>query len=151
VPTQVTETTPSATFEAALEDFFGAVRRGRARAARQVGAGELTLSQFALVGAFDDAEERQVGELAEAAGVAGPTATRMLDGLERRGIVERRPSESDRRVVTVRLTPQGRRMVERKRKLSREARRALYDSLTPSERTHAERLLRRLAEVIDQL
>ena len=151
MPTGIAETAASETFEAALEDFFGAVRRGRARAARQVGAGELTLSQFALLGAFDDAQERQVGELAEAAGVAGPTATRMLDGLERRGIVERRPSESDRRAVTVRLTRDGRRLVERKRKLSREARRALYDSLTPSERTQAEHLLRRLAAVIEQL
>jgi DNA-binding MarR family transcriptional regulator len=151
VSAAVTDTTPSETFDAALEEFFGAVRRGRARAARQVGAGELTLSQFALLGAFDDAQERQVGELAEAAGVAGPTATRMLDGLERRGIVERRPSQSDRRAVSVRLTPEGRRLVERKRKLSREARRALYDSLSPSERAQAERLLRRLAEVIERL
>ena len=36
--------------------------------------------------------------------LAPPTATRMLDGLERESIVERRPSEEDRRCVTVELT-----------------------------------------------
>src|SRR5215211_1802836 len=148
---EVAQSVPPETFDAALEEFFGAVRRGRARAARQVGAEELTLSQFALLGAFDEASECQVGELAEAAAVAGPTATRMLDGLERRGIVERRPSVADRRVVAVRLTPKGRRLVERKRKLYVEARRAFYESLSPSERRQAERLLRRLAAVIEEL
>jgi DNA-binding MarR family transcriptional regulator len=142
---------PPATFEAALDEFFGAVRRSRARAAKQVGAGELTQSQFQLLGAFADAAERQVGELAEAAGVAAPTATRMLDGLERAGIVERRPSDSDRRAVTVRLTAKGRRLTDRRRQLVAEKREALYASLSPSERRQVERLLRRLAAVIEEL
>ena len=145
-----TASVPTA-FDSALDEFFGAIRRSRARAAQQVGAGELTLSQFQLLGAFAEAPESTVGELAEAAGVAGPTATRMLDGLERAGIVERRPSEQDRRVVTVRLTAKGRRLLERKRLLVAEKRRALYESLAPSERRQVERLLRRLAGVIEEL
>jgi MarR family transcriptional regulator, organic hydroperoxide resistance regulator len=151
VPRTATPASPPATFDAALDEFFGALRRGRARAAAQVGAGELTQSQFQLLGAFTDADERNVGELAEAASVAAPTATRMLDGLERSGIVERRPSEADRRAVTVRLTPKGKRLVERRRKLSIEKRRALYESLTPSERRQVERLLSRLAAVMEEL
>jgi DNA-binding MarR family transcriptional regulator len=138
-------------FVSALDEFFSAVRRSRARTARETGAGELTLSQYQLLTALAETPERPVGELAEAAAVAPPTATRMLDGLERSGIVERRHSTVDRRVVTVRLTPDGQRLVERKERLVAAKRKALYESLSDSERRQVERLLRRLAEVIEEL
>lgn len=44
-------------------------------------------------------------ELAAVAGVAQPTAARVLDGLVRRDLVERRPGAG--RTVPLRLTPQG--------------------------------------------
>ncbi|MHC5011032.1 MAG: MarR family winged helix-turn-helix transcriptional regulator [Planctomycetota bacterium] len=37
-----------------------------------------------------------------------PDVTRLLDGLEKRGLVSRRREEEDRRVVIVRITPEGR-------------------------------------------
>jgi MarR family transcriptional regulator, organic hydroperoxide resistance regulator len=146
-----TEAEPPASFVRALEEFFAAVRRSRARAAREAGAGELTVSQYTLLAGLRGRPERPVGELAEDAGVSSPTATRMLDGLERAGVVERRPSSSDRRVVTVRLSAKGRRLLRRKEEVVADKRRALYDSLSPAERTQAERLLRRLADVIEEL
>ena len=142
---------PPASFVSAIEDFSSAVRRSRARAAREAGAGELTASQYQLLSALAEGADQPVGELADAACIAAPTATRMLDGLERAGIVERRHSTVDRRVVTVRLTPKGHRLVERKQQVVAEKRRALWASLGPSERQQVERLLRRLAEVIEEL
>jgi DNA-binding MarR family transcriptional regulator len=155
--TAAPELDPPASFTSALDEFFSAVRRSRARAAREAGAGELTLSQYQLLAALADEAgnprepELPVGELAEAAGCAAPTATRMLGGLERDGIVERRPSSSDRRVVTVRLTRRGRRLVDEKERVVQAKRRALYASLGDSERAQVERLLRRLAGVIEEL
>jgi MarR family transcriptional regulator, organic hydroperoxide resistance regulator len=142
---------PPASFGQALDEFMSALRRSRARAAREAGAGELTHSQFALLTALDACPERPVGELAECGGVAPPTATRMLDGLERAGVIERRHSTADRRVVTVRLTDAGRRLVERKRELVAFKRRALYASLDADERGQVEQLLRRLAQAIEEL
>src|SRR5919201_5865949 len=136
---------PPASFVSALEEFFSAVRRSRARAAREAGAGELTVSQYQLLAALAEGSERPVGELAEAAAVTTPTATRMLDGLVRAGIAERRHSTADRRVVTVRLTAKGRRLMTRKEEVVDAKRRALFHSLNPSERRQVERLLRRLA------
>ena len=75
----------------------------------------------------------------------------MLDGLVRAGIVERRPSSSDRRVVEIALTDEGKRIVRRKRSRIAAKRRALYDSLEPDEREQAERLLLRLAGLIEEL
>lgn len=137
-------------FEAAWDEFFAAIRRGRGRAARDHGE-ELTLSQYNLLAALSDHPELPVGEIALAAGVAAPTATRMLDHLQRAGIVRRAHSTLDRRVVTVSLTAQGHQLVARKRAQVAEKRRALHDSLTPSEREQAERLLRRLAGLIEEL
>jgi DNA-binding MarR family transcriptional regulator len=49
-----------------------------------------------------------IGELAGATGVAVSTATRMAQGLERAGMVARRPIGDDRRRREVDLTPHGR-------------------------------------------
>lgn len=137
-------------FEAAWDEFFAAMRRARGRAAREQGD-ELTLSQQHLLAALDDHPELTVSELALSAGVAPPTATRMLDHLDRAGIVRRGHSTQDRRVVTVTLTEQGRQLLARKRAEVSEKRRSLFESLEPSERAQAERLLRRLAGLIEEL
>ena len=153
----MSSTTPAtdlrADFEAAWDEFFAAMRRARGRAASEAEKEGLSLAQFQLLYSFaelDTDEALPVGVLAEAAGVAPPTATRMLDGLERQGAVERRPSTTDRRSVTVRLTPRGRRLLTRKRKLVAEKRRALFEALDPDDRASAARLLRTLAATIEE-
>ncbi len=50
----------------------------------------------------------RAGQLAKAADLTPASVTAMLDGLEQRGMVQRRRSEQDRRVVFVSLTPAGR-------------------------------------------
>ena len=109
------------------------------------------MSQYHLLEALADAGDLNVGRLAEAAGVAAPTATRMLDSLERADIVARRPCAGDRRAVTVSLTRKGGRLVAAKREAVEEQRHALYDTLDEHERAQVERLLRRLAEAIDEV
>jgi DNA-binding MarR family transcriptional regulator len=42
-----------------------------------------------------------------------PDVTRLVDRLEKAGLVERRRSEDDRRVVLVRITPKGRALLRR--------------------------------------
>ncbi len=137
-------------FETAWDELFAALRRARGRAAQERGE-ELTLSQQNLLTALGEHPQLPVGEVALAAGVAPPTATRMLDHLERADIVRREHSTRDRRVVTVALTEQGRRLLERKRAAVSEKRRTLYESLEPDEREQAERLLHRLAGLIEDL
>src|SRR5215210_3635474 len=83
--------------------FLGALRRARTRLSDDPEA-RLTLAQYLLVAPLLDAPTRSVGELAANAGVASPTATRMLDGLEREGHVQRETAAHDRRCVELRLT-----------------------------------------------
>ena len=138
-------------FAGAWDRFFAGIRHARGRAAQAQETGELTLSQHHLLSALAEERELRIGELAVAAGVAAPTATRMLQGLESAGIVRRVQSSEDRRAVSVRLTAKGKRLLDEKRRLVARKRRALYDSLSPAERAQAERLLNRLAEAVDEL
>jgi DNA-binding MarR family transcriptional regulator len=56
--------------------------------------------------------ELSPGQLVRQTLVTSGTMTNRVDRLERRGLVERRPSPTDRRGVIVRLTPAGQRTVD---------------------------------------
>jgi DNA-binding MarR family transcriptional regulator len=56
-----------------------------------------------------------IGALAAAEGVAAPTMTRLVDGLERDGFVRRRRDPADARGVLVEATAAGRRILTRGR------------------------------------
>jgi MarR family transcriptional regulator, organic hydroperoxide resistance regulator len=133
-----------------LRALFAAVRQARSRAAKGLEA-ELTLSQHDMLLALGDRGGLRVGELAEAAAVAPPTATRMLDGLERAGIVERGPAGDDRRAVVVCLTDEGRRLLARKRRKVAARLGGVFGAMDASERENAQRLLRNLTEAIEEL
>ncbi len=51
--------------------------------------------------------QKTLGELAAAEGVAGPTMTRIVDGLLSEGLAERLPHPTDGRAVTIAATPAG--------------------------------------------
>ena len=136
-------------FTAAWETFFRTTRRLRARAGKQ-DLGGLSLSQYQLLQPLRDADELTVGVLAEGAGVAAPTATRMLDCLERDGHLTRRHSETDRRSVLISLTPSGREVVEAAHAAIKAWRRRVFEALEPEEREQAAALLTRLSEVMEE-
>ena len=50
-------------------------------------------------------------ELAQASLLTSGTITARIDGLEERGLVERRPCPDDRRAIQIRLTPAGRELI----------------------------------------
>ena len=54
--------------------------------------------------------------LAASLAISGPALTQLTDRLARKGLIERRPFEGDRRTVMVALTDQGTRVVHRFRK-----------------------------------
>jgi DNA-binding MarR family transcriptional regulator len=57
----------------------------------------------------------RLGALAEAEGVRSATMTGIVNGLERDGLVRRRPHGSDRRAVSIEATAAGRRLLDRAR------------------------------------
>jgi DNA-binding MarR family transcriptional regulator len=145
----VTVTAPAAA-PPEWRQFLAALRRARARLTEDPAAG-LSLAQYLLVAPLLDTPTHSVGELAANAGVASPTATRMLDGLERDGIVAREAAVDDRRRVALRLTPVGRRVAATDRARYQAKGAELFAALDPAERTQAARLLGRLAALMEEL
>jgi DNA-binding MarR family transcriptional regulator len=142
------DTTDVEAFLVSFDALASAVRRARGGTARD---GELTLSQYGLLQALSGRQAARVRDLAEEAGIAPSTATRILDALERRSIVRRTRSPEDRRGVTVSLTDEGRQALNNQDAWLRGRQRSFYDGLPPIERELAPDLLVRLAGLIDDL
>jgi MarR family transcriptional regulator, organic hydroperoxide resistance regulator len=135
-------------FLVAFDALAQAVRRARGETAAD---GGLTLSQYGLLQALSGRRAARMRDLADAAGIAPSTATRILDALERREIVRRTRSTKDRRSVTVSLTDRGRQALEKQDAWMRGRQRAFYAGLPAVERELAPDLLVRLAALIDEL
>jgi DNA-binding MarR family transcriptional regulator len=137
-------------FAAALEELVRAVLRASGRGVPG-GETELTLSQYFLMDAMGD-QSLTVSEVARAARVAVPTATRALRALEDRGFVEReREDGDDRRLVTVALTRSGRDVLDEKHTWVKTRQREIFEGLTEAERETVSGTLNVLAEGIGEL
>src|SRR5882724_12042463 len=90
------------------------------------GLTEATWRPLAYVGRLGDGVRQK--ELAAALGIEGPSLVRLLDNLERRGLIERREHETDRRARGLHLTAAGRELAIRVAKIGSELqRRALAE------------------------
>jgi DNA-binding MarR family transcriptional regulator len=136
-------------FAAAWDDFVLALRRSQAPGRQP--PGELTLAQYYLLRPLEREPAVPLCQLADSAGIAPPTATRLVDGLEKADVIRRERPQSDRRTVLVSLTPTGRKRLKRKHQQLARRRRRVYENLAPSERLQSERLLKHLSELIAQL
>jgi DNA-binding MarR family transcriptional regulator len=67
---------------------------------------ELTLPQYRVLGILAEGSAAASG-LADRLAVRRPSITALIDGLEARGLVDRRQEDTDRRRVELRLTPEG--------------------------------------------
>ena len=137
-------------FLAGFDALAQAVRRARGANGRSPNGG-LTLSQYGLLEILSDQPTARVQELAAHAGITASTATRILDALERREIVQRTRSDEDRRAVAVSLTYHGRQLLDAEQEWLRGRQRAFYAALPSAEQSLAPDLLFRLAALIDEL
>lgn len=131
-----------------LHELFTAMRRNWGRLASSESG--LSLSQLALLDAVTTDGPPLVGQIAAHAGVSGPSATRMLKQLERRGVVTRQRSSLDERKVLVTLTERGRDLVARQRTALRDKQRHDYAALNPRRREAFVDVLRQMATMVDK-
>jgi DNA-binding MarR family transcriptional regulator len=71
-------------------------------------AGELTLAQWRALVVLGRSDAVRVGAIAAAIGGSLPSTSRLIQRLERRGLVTTERDESDRRATLVRITQNGR-------------------------------------------
>ncbi|MBF4993945.1 MarR family transcriptional regulator [Arthrobacter gandavensis] len=79
---------------------------------RRIPGWDLTTSQSSVMSTLVDRGPLRMSELAALEGVQLPSATSVVNGLVRLGLVERRADPADRRAVVIDLTAKGRSQVE---------------------------------------
>ncbi len=134
---------------AALFRAFGqALRLHRQFMARRLGETDLHPGQAACLGVLAHRDGIAQRDLAEALHIAPPTLSRMLQSMEKNGVVERRDDEADQRLSRVYMTDAG-------RTVAREMRAAMADhipvavaALSDDERVELARLLDKLSASI---
>jgi DNA-binding MarR family transcriptional regulator len=88
----------------------------------------------------------RMSELSDHLHIAARSATEVVDALETRGRVERRPDPDDRRATLVEVTEHGTSVLDAIRAArGTEAERA-FDRLSPTDRAHLARILRKLID-----
>ncbi|HEY4918112.1 MAG TPA: MarR family winged helix-turn-helix transcriptional regulator [Solirubrobacteraceae bacterium] len=133
---------------AAFRRVFRSFNRLRGRDTH-LGASELSHAQFELLIELSERGELPAGELAAAARLTPATVTQMLDHLAEQGHVERVRSETDRRVVVSRLTPQGKGKIDAKREAWQSRWEQALQGVGSDELRAATRVLERLAEMVE--
>jgi MarR family transcriptional regulator, organic hydroperoxide resistance regulator len=83
--------------------------------------------------------------LAAAMGVEPPTATKMLQRMERAGLIERRPDPDDARISRVYLTPRGRALEQPVLEVWKQLEAQTVAGLSPTEQALLRRLLMQVA------
>ncbi|MFJ4334705.1 MULTISPECIES: MarR family winged helix-turn-helix transcriptional regulator [unclassified Streptomyces] len=99
-----------------------------------------------LTDLYEQSVPQRMSMLAQKFDVAPRTVTTLVDGLERRGLVQRGPDPDDRRAVLVSVTPKGNALMQEiewgRQSLADE----LVNRLTPDERVQFARLLDKLRQ-----
>ncbi|MBY0323812.1 MAG: MarR family transcriptional regulator [Reyranella sp.] len=98
---------------------------------RAYGLTDATWRPLAYVGKLGGGVRQK--ELAMALSIEGPTLVRLLDNLERRGLIERREDETDRRARGIYLTRAGRDLAVRVAKVGAEVQARALAKVSPAD------------------
>lgn len=89
-------------------------------------------------------------DLAQALEIEGPSLVHLLDSLERRGLIERREDEADRRARRIYLTPRGRDLQKWVFKVSEDVQQRLLAAIGPADLEACDRAFRAIEAMADQ-
>ena len=103
------------------------------RAADQLGS--VSLVQLRALSVIDEVDGANLMQLSDGMGVTVSTASRLVDRLLTAGLVDRRPSETTRREITLSLTAQGQSLLSHYDDLRLQALRRRLDQLPRTRRT----------------
>jgi MarR family transcriptional regulator for hemolysin len=115
---------------------------------RLIGLTEATWRPLMYVRSLGDGVRQK--ELATAMSVEGPSLVRLLDNLERRGLIERREDESDRRARGIHLTRAGRELAVRAARIGASFQSRLLSGVPDADLETCERVLETLEREMEE-
>ncbi|MFL5872000.1 MAG: MarR family winged helix-turn-helix transcriptional regulator [Solirubrobacterales bacterium] len=114
--------------------------------AERIDAAGINPPLFRILNLVDAAEGRSQQAIGQAIEVPASRMVALVDELEQRGLVERRPDPDDRRVRALYLTPEGKHTLARGRKIAKQHEDELTRGLAAADR---KRLLDLLQKMVD--
>jgi DNA-binding MarR family transcriptional regulator len=123
--------------------FFRLWRASHERTAAALESIGMTPALFGVLNVLGTRKGAIQQEVGTAMGIDPSTMVSLVDELEGKGLAKRGPHPSDRRARVVSITPKGRRLLERCRKMAVEAEDEVLRGLTPAQRGQLVKLLRR--------
>ena len=126
------------------------VRLGNSFGAVLDGCG-ITLAMRRVMAALNHRDGQRVGQLAEMASIEVSTLSRLLGGMERKGLVRRQRSEADARTVTLALTEFGARLTSQIIPTALHYEEAALHGFGPGEAAALKALLVRVFRNLDRL
>lgn len=114
---------------------------------RAYGLSEATWRPLAYLGRLGEGIRQK--ELAQALGIEGPSLVRLLDSLERRGLVERREDARDLRAHGIYLTKSGRQLQTRVLRVSESIQRRLLSVVRKADLEACDRVFRAVEAALD--
>jgi DNA-binding MarR family transcriptional regulator len=108
---------------------------------------ELTLTQVSVLRTLLREGPQNAGRLGNSVGLSPTSVTRLVDRLERRGLVSRHRDSDDRRLVEVRLEPAGEAILSHAKLMKGSAIHRAVESMSDTERRRLTAGLRHLVEL----
>jgi MarR family transcriptional regulator for hemolysin len=115
---------------------------------RLIGLTEATWRPLVYVRSLGDGVRQK--DLASAMSIEGPSLVRLLDSLERRGFIERREDENDRRARGIHLTRTGRDLAMRAARIGNGFQTRLLSNVSPADLETCERVLETLEREMEE-
>ena len=132
--------------ETLSEAFRSVARQLRETSQEALAPWDITPSQLRALRMLARHGVMRLSALSDHLRIAARSATEVADALETRGLVERRPDPDDRRATLVELTEHGTSVLDAIRAVSGTAAERAFDRLSPADRVHLARILRKLRD-----
>ena len=116
------------------------------RFAERIAAIDLHPPLFRVLNMVDAAEGQSQQAIGEAIQAPASRMVAIVDELEQRGLVERRPHPGDRRIRALYLTPEGRKVLARGRRIAMEHEQDLVRGMSAADRKRLVALLQAVVE-----
>lgn len=117
---------------------------------RQVEAHGISFTEFAVLEILLHKGPLPIGEIGDRTLLSSGSMTYVVDKLEERDLIRRRPCPDDRRIIYAELTEEGRTLIQRVFAEHAALIRRLMEELSPEEKETATDLLKRLGRSIEE-
>jgi DNA-binding MarR family transcriptional regulator len=115
---------------------------------RQIGA---SLQVWRVLAALREQDGRRMGDLSKTTSIEVSTLTRLVDNMEKDGLVTRRREADDARAISLYVTPSGRRLTQRIVPIAERYEAVALKGFTAGEVEVLKKALRRLYDNMDAL